>query len=62
MEYFNNVLTTFLGLERGSSVAIYAGFRSFLGTVLSKLIDTVLSKWIKKKTPKSKANTFKCYQ
>ncbi len=25
MDYFNNVLTTFLGLERGSSVAVYAG-------------------------------------
>ncbi len=28
MEYFNNVLTNFLGLERGSSVAVYAGSES----------------------------------
>ncbi len=27
MDYFNNVLTTFLDLERGSCVAVYAGFR-----------------------------------
>ncbi len=25
MDYFNDVLTTFLGLERGSCVAVYAG-------------------------------------
>ncbi len=24
MDYFNNVFTTFLGLERGSSLAVYA--------------------------------------
>ncbi len=28
MDYFNNVLTTFLGLERGSSFAVYAGSES----------------------------------
>ncbi len=25
MDYFNDVLTTFLGLERGSLIAVYAG-------------------------------------
>ncbi len=29
VDYFNDVLTTFLGLERGSSVAVYAGSKSF---------------------------------
>ncbi len=28
MDYFNNDLTTFLGLERSSSVAVYAGSES----------------------------------
>ncbi len=28
MDYFNNVLTTFLGLERVSCVAVYAGSES----------------------------------
>ncbi len=28
MDYFNNVLTTFLGLECGSCVAVYAGIES----------------------------------
>ncbi len=28
MDYFNNVLTTFLGLEHGSCVAVYAGSES----------------------------------
>ncbi len=28
MDYFNDVLTTFLGLERGSCVAVYAGSES----------------------------------
>ncbi len=27
MDYFNNVLTTFLGLEHGSYVAVYEGSR-----------------------------------
>ncbi len=29
MDYFNNVITTFLGLERDSSLAVYAGSESF---------------------------------
>ncbi len=28
MDYFNNVLTTFLGLERGSCIVVYAGSES----------------------------------
>ncbi len=28
MDYFNDVLTTFLGLVRGSGVAVYAGSES----------------------------------
>ncbi len=28
MEYFTDVLTTFLGLERGSCIAVYAGSES----------------------------------
>ncbi len=28
MDYFNDVFTAFLGLERGSSVAVYAGSES----------------------------------
>ncbi len=28
MDHFNDVLTTFLGLERGSCVAVYAGSES----------------------------------
>ncbi len=28
MDYFNDVLTTFLGLERGSTVAVYGGSES----------------------------------
>ncbi len=28
MDYFNNVFTTFLGLERGSSIAVYGGSES----------------------------------
>ncbi len=30
MDYFNDVLTTFLGLERGSCVAVYGGKKHFL--------------------------------
>ncbi len=29
MDYFNNVFTTFLGLERVSCVVVYAGSESF---------------------------------
>ncbi len=28
MDYFNDVVTTFLGLERSSSVAVYGGSKS----------------------------------
>ncbi len=28
MDYFNDILTTFLGLERGNCVAVYAGSES----------------------------------
>ncbi len=29
MDYFNDVLTTFLGLERDSCIAVYGGFAVF---------------------------------
>ncbi len=31
MDYFNDVFNTFLGLERGSSFAVYAGYMKVLG-------------------------------
>ncbi len=34
MDYFNNVLITFLGLERGSCFAVYAGSKSFIKNIL----------------------------
>ncbi len=37
MDYFNDVLTTFLGLERGSCVAVYGGVRE-----LSDFIKNIL--------------------
>ncbi len=42
MDYFNDVLTTFLGLERGSSIAVYAGSKK-LSDFIKKI--SVLQNW-----------------
>ncbi len=35
MDYFNDVLTTFLGLERGCYVAVYGGSESSISSKIS---------------------------
>ncbi len=38
MDYFNDVLTTFLGLERVSCVAVYAAERSWISSKISSFV------------------------
>ncbi len=45
MDYFIYVLTTFLGLEHGSSFAVYAGSES--SRISSKISSFVLQRWTK---------------
>ncbi len=45
MDYFNDVLTTFLGLERGSCISVYAGSES--SRISSKISSFVLRRWMK---------------
>ncbi len=45
MDYFNDVLTTFLCLERGSSLAVYAGSES--SQISSNTSQFVFQRWTK---------------
>ncbi len=45
MDYFNDVLTTFLDLERGSCVAVYAGSEIGMGTETRYLIGLGAKLW-----------------
>ncbi len=45
MDYFNNVFTTFLGLEHGSSIAVYGGPES--SRISSNISSFVFGRWTK---------------
>ncbi len=45
MDYFNDVLTTFVGLEHGSYIAVYAGSES--SWISSKKSEFVFWRWTK---------------
>ncbi len=45
VDYFKDVLTTFLGLERGSSLAVYAGSEG--SRISSKISLFVIWRWTK---------------
>ncbi len=53
MDYFNDVLTTFLGLDLVSCVAVYAGSKSY------QISSKIYSAWERAQRTANRKNTYK---